>query len=162
MAYNTPDGLRLKFGTEKATPTTAGEYRQNGKYHEVEFEVTLANLTETETILDDVTMIPDNVRIQEVEVITLTAAVTGTAIDVGFIRADRTTEEDYNGLIAALTTAEMNADGERQLIEIGHSKVGADVGTTVTNGPLYVSASRTDSTAFTAGVLRITIRYYVP
>lgn len=161
MAYHNADGLYLKYGTEKATATNGGEYRTNGNFHEVELEVSLASLTETETILNDVITLPTGARIQQVDVVTITAAATGVAIDVGTIAANRSTEGDYNGLLAAFPTASMDAAGEVNEVVIGHTYVGALVGTTLA-APAYISASRTTATAFTAGLLRITVKYFIP
>lgn len=161
MAWMNEDGLYIKYGTEKATPNVAGEYVTVGALREVEVEIDLTDLTESETVQSDVTFIPSGARIQEIEVIAETAAVTGTAIDLGLIRTDRSTELDYNGLLAAFVTASMNADGETTVLRVGSSTVGALVGTTLANTG-YITCSRTDSTAFTAGLLKVKIRYYIP
>src|SRR5687768_4698654 len=116
MAYTNPDGLRLKYGTERTTPNIAGEYRTYGRLHEVEVKLDLTALTETETIVSDVTVIPSGVIIQEIEINTKTAAATGVAVDIGLIKLDRTTEVDYDGLVAAFPTASMNAAGEKTIL----------------------------------------------
>lgn len=160
-------GLYRKFGTDKATAKTAGEYRKYGKYHEIEVTITAANLTQTETILDDIVVIPAGARIQEVEVQTHTAAATGTAIDLGLIQTDRSTEIDYNGLLAAAPLAIMDLAGERTIftaattVPASATGTGALIGTTLTYSG-HISASMTDATSFTAGVIVVTIRYYMP
>lgn len=166
--WKNADNLFLKFGTDKATATKAGEYRNDGQLREVEITIELDDLTETETIQADTVFIPSGVRIQEVEVITKTAAATGTAIDVGLIRSsDRTTAIDVDGLLAAFPTAQMNAAGERTIftaastVPASQTGTGALIGTTTSNVG-HISASRTDSTAFTAGVVVIKVRYYKP
>lgn len=161
MATWTNDGLTRKFGLDKTTGTKGGEYRTHGLLREVEFKINLADLTETETVQSDVVFIPTGARIAEVKVITTTAAATGTAIDVGLVRTDRTTEIDYNGLLAAFVTASMNAAGETVILTQGSSTAGALVGTTTANVG-YVTASRTDATAFTAGAIVLAIKYYIP
>lgn len=161
MSWMNDDGLYLKYGTEKATANIGGEYRTNTSLREVELKITLTDLTATETILSDQVFIPAGARIQEVEVVTHTAAATGTAIDLGLIRTDRTTELDYDGLLAACPTASMNAAGEKTIFSDNTTYDGALVGTTLANTG-YVSASRTDATAFTAGVIYVKIRYYMP
>lgn len=162
MAQKNADNLYLKFGTEKATPLIGGEYVTTGSIREVELTVDLTALTATETPLSDVVMIPAGVRITEVEVVTHTAAATGTAIDLGLIRnSDRSTEVDYDGLLAAFPTASMDAAGETNSVVLGHTYVGALVGTTTSYTSL-ISASRTTGTAFTAGVIVVKIRYYKP
>lgn len=162
MSWLNPDNLYLKYGTEKTTSNVAGEYSTVGALREVEVKIDLTDLTATETILSDVQVIPTGARIKEVEVVTHTAAATGTAIDLGLIRAsDRSTEIDYNGFLAAFPTASMNAAGEKNIVDQAHTYVGALIGTTTSNIG-YISASRTDATAFTAGIIYVTIRFYVP
>lgn len=155
------DGLFIKYGTERATSGKAGEYRTNGRLREVEVILDLTTLTETETIIDDNTTIPAGVIIQEVEIDTKTAAATGVAIDVGLIKTDRTTEYDYDGLLAAFPTASMNAAGEKNIISDNTTYDGALVGAVLANTS-YISASRTTATAFTAGYVVVTIRYWRP
>lgn len=167
MSYKDNDGLLRKYGTEKATANKAGEYTTTGHLREIELKVTLSALTETETVQSDQVWVPSGARIVEVDILTETAAATGTAIDVGLIRNDRSTEIDYDGLLAAFVTASMDAAGERSVIKravtipTGLAGTGALIGTTTSN-PGYITASRTDSTAFTAGVVYITVRYYMP
>lgn len=160
MSWFNTDNLLLKFGNEKATVTPAGEYHNYTQMHEVEVKIDLTTLTQTETIIADVTSIPKNARIAEVKVVTHTAAATGTAIDLGLIRmSDRSTEIDYDGLLAAFPTASMNAAGETTVLTAGVATGGALLGTTTSQIGM-ISASRTDATAFTAGVLYVTIKYY--
>src|SRR4051812_34591494 len=97
------DGLLRKYGTEKATATTAGEYRTVGAIREIEVKLDLSTInTSTQTILADTTFFPKE-RIEEVVIEVQTAAAssgTGT-LDVGLISTDRSTEIDYDGFIAA-------------------------------------------------------------
>lgn len=165
--WQNSDGLRVKFGTDEGTSThPAGSYSL-GDEQVIEVVITLSELTATETILNDAVWVPANSHITRVEVMTLVAAATGTAIDVGLIDQDYSTEIDYNGFLAAYATATMNAVGEvNTLYEVGSSPttglttVGALVGQEVTNTG-YISASRTDATAFTAGKIKLKI-FYVP
>jgi hypothetical protein len=106
MATNNADGLLLKYGTAKTVANLGGEYRTYGRLHEVEIKMDLTALTQSEVIQSDVTVIPSGVILQEVEVDVKTAAATGVAIDVGLTRLDRTTEVDFDGIIAALATAQ--------------------------------------------------------
>lgn len=161
------DGLYIKYGTDLGTSgSAAGEYKTFGPTRMIEVEIELSELTATETILNDVTWLPANCQIENVEVITEVAAATGTAIDVGFIRRDRTTEEDYDGLLAAFPTAQMNAVGEHSRFFETHTVpasltgTGALVGQTLVNDS-FISASRTDATAFTAGRVKVRI-HFVP
>lgn len=162
--YLDSTGLYRKYGTEKAVSTRTGEYPTKGGLREIECKITLSTLTETETPVSDVVFFP-KMRVQEVEVITTTAAATGTAIDLGLIQTDRATEIDYNGFLAAFPTAAMDLAGERTIftaastVPASATGTGALIGTTTSNVG-YITCSRTDATAFTAGELIIKIRYY--
>ena len=156
------DNLYRKFGTTQATVQKGGEYRLDGPEHMIEVKLTLADLTQTETIQSDTIFFPKNARITKVEVVTHTAAATGTAIDVGLIRStDRTTEIDYNGFLAAFPTGSMNAAGLTTTLYEATTYNGALIGTTTADYAGHISASMTDATAFTAGVIYVRIFYYM-
>ncbi len=155
------DGILKKFGTTRAVPNKGGEYVTTGRLREIEFKIDLADLTETETVLSDTLTLPAGMRLQEVEIVTNTAAATGVAIDFGLIRTDRTTEIDYDGLLAAFPTASMNAAGEKVIIIDNTTYDGALIGTTTANVG-YFTMSRTTATAFTAGQIVVTVRFYAP
>lgn len=155
------DSLYTKFGTDRATSTVGGEYRTNTNSRVVEFTIDLTTLTETETPLSDSVFLPAGARIQEVDVITKTLAATGTAIDLGLIKTDRATEIDYNGLLAAFPTANMDAAGETTNSVVGSTYIGALCGTSLAFTG-YVTCSRTTATAFTAGVVVVQIKYFIP
>lgn len=156
------DNLYRKFGTTQATPQTGGEYRLDGPEHMIEVKLTLADLTQTETIQSDTVFFPKNARISKVEVVTHTAAATGTAIDVGLIRAsDRSTEIDHDGFLAAFPTASMNVAGETTILYEATTYNGDLIGTTNADHVGHISASMTDATSFTAGVIYVRIYYYM-
>ena len=171
------DGLYLKFATDEGTSDHAGGaycYAEDGSTV-VELVLTLADLTETETIQNDVLIIPDNALIQEVVVETLVAAATGTAIDVGTIHISRDAVDaeytaDPDGLLAAFVAASMSHLGERGTFYVGatagsEESLPASVTTggaligTITTAPTLITASRTTSTAFTAGRVLIRVKY---
>lgn len=155
-------GLYQKYGVDQTTSGTGGEYRTNGKEREIEFYLNLVNLTETETVVDDNIFFPAGVKITEVEIFVETAAATGTAIDVGFQRTDRSTEIDYDGILAAFVTATMTV-GNKVVLRKGGTQAGAMVGSGVaTTNVGYITASRTSATAFTTGLVKITVRYERP
>lgn len=162
QAYYDNAGLYRKYGVDQTTTSTSGEYRNNGLMREIEFKIDLTALTETETILDDNIFIPIGMRIAEINIVTHTAAATGVAIDLGLIRTDRSTEIDYDGLLAAFPTANMNAAGETNSITDNTTYDGALVGATTATYVGHVTCSRTTATAFTAGVIYVRIRYYRP
>lgn len=160
------DGLYVKFGADEGTSAhRAGCY--GGDVYGcsiVELIVDLVDLTATETILNDSVVLPANAHVIWVETTCVVVATTGTAIDIGLIDQDRTTEIDYDGLLAAFPTAEMAQVGETRRFYETHTVpasmtgTGALVGQEVTNAG-YFSGSRTDATAFGAGKVRIKIAY---
>lgn len=159
-----PDGLYRKFGPAKATPNKGGEYVTTGALREIELKIDLTTLTETETPVSDTIFFP-KMRIEEIEIVTHTVAATGAAIDLGLVRTDRTTEIDFNGLLAAYPAAQMSTAGEKDIIRqevtvpVSMVGLGALIGTTTTN-PGYITCSRTTATAFTTGLIFVRIRYY--
>lgn len=162
QAWHDNAGLYQKYGVDQTTTSTSGEYVTTGQMREVQFKIDLADLTQSETILDDNVVIPAGMRIASVTVKTHTAAATGTAIDLGLIKTDRSTEIDYNGLLTAFVTATMNAAGEEYTYTVPNTaEAGALVGTTLTYTG-HVTCSMTDATSFTAGTIYVTIKYYRP
>lgn len=163
------DGLYVKYGTdEKESAHRAGEYLTfNGLGEQViEVIIDATELTQTETILNDTVFVPANAHITWVETMAVVALATGTAIDLGLIKRDRSTEVDYNGLLAAFPTSQGASVGEtikftqEHTVPASQTGTGALVGEEITTvGGAYISASRTDATAFTAGKLRVRIAY---
>lgn len=164
--WTNDDGLHIKYGTSEGVSThPGGQYRDTvGGEHVAEVVIDLTLLTQTETILNDVVLIPANAWITKVEVQCLVAAATGTAIDVGLIDQNRSTEIDYNGFLAAFEDGDALAPGETRVFFEDHTVpasttgTGALVGQEVTNTG-YISASITDATAFTTGKLKVRIWY---
>ena len=169
MSWMNSDGLYVKFGTgEGVSSHSAGEYKTHDGtgIQVVEVVINAPLLTQTETILNDAVIIPANAHIVWVETLALVALATGTAIDVGLIARDRSTEIDYNGLLAAFPTAEGAQVGETRRYYETHTVpdsmtgTGALVGQEMTTaGGGYLSASMTDATAFTTGKLKVRVAY---
>lgn len=155
------NNLYREYGVTRATPVVGGEAVMTGDTHDIVFDLDLTALTEAETVVMDTVFVPSGFRIKEIEVFTETAAATGVAIDLGLIRRDRTTELDYDGFLAAFATASMNAAGEKTILTNGSATVGALVGTTLAFDGL-ITCSRTTATAFTAGLIKVYVRYYKP
>ena len=158
--WNNDDGLYIKFGTDEATAGIGGHVSTADDYQMVSVEVDLTTLAATAGILDDNVWVPANARIDKVEVIVETAADSAgdaAVLNVGLIRKDRSTEIDYDGLVAAMVQGNIDAAGETQEVVIGHTYVGADVGTTTANAG-YITADY-DTAAFTAGVVLIRVFY---
>ncbi len=162
QTYDDIGGLHQVYGVDAAATQNGGEYRNNSNEREIEVTIDLATLTETETVLFDNVFMPAGMKITEIEILVETAAATGVAIDVGFIRTDRTTEIDYDGLLAAFVTATMTI-GNKVVLRKGGTQAGAMVGSGVATANVgLITASRTTATAFTAGRIKLTVRYERP
>lgn len=171
MAWHNKDGLYIKFGTEKASSLVdAGSPKTFNSDGEsvLQLEVNLTELTEVEQILSDVVWLPKNAQILYVKSIAEVPGETGAAIDLGLVRADRATEQDYDGLLAAFplsgnydTVGDTVVFTENGTVPASVVGTGVLVGTIIpsTSDKYYVTASRTTSTAFTAGRLKISIGY---
>src|SRR5690348_2260698 len=125
------DKLYVLYGTNQATPSIAGEYRHNGPEHVVEAVIDLTTLTSSATIQDYAFRFPKTAWISRVDVIADTAATSGgsATLDIGIQRSDQSTEEDYNGLVAALAKTAIDAAGETNKITAGATGAGALIGT---------------------------------
>ena len=157
-----PDGLFHKFGPTKAVANKGGEYKNYGTLREVELKIDLTALTQAETIQSDQVFIPAGARLQEVEIEVLTVGATGVAIDVGLTKTDRTTEIDFDGILAAVVVANLTAGNKINLVK-GGTNAGALIGSgTSTAFVGMVSASATTATAFTTGSILLKIRYLMP
>lgn len=162
MAYMDNTGLYVKTGLEQTVPSTGGEYKTFGEHREIELKIDLTTLTEIETVINDNIFFPVGMKIESVTVYTDTAAATGTGIDLGLVRTDRTTEIDFDGILAGVLTATLTA-GSTQVLVKGSTGVGALITNgTVTSNVGHITCSRTSATAFTAGVIRVRIRYSRP
>jgi hypothetical protein len=176
--YN-EDGLNIKYGTERGVSMAqeAGEYTTFADKREIEFELDLVKLTEAETIVNDTLILPLNVQIEFVEVLTQEAAADGVAIDVGLQNIDRKSSSlthgvataDPDAILAAFATSTMNGVGERvtffgvgsgteDSLPASVTTGGAAIGQ-ITTGKCHFTASRTTSTAFTSGKVLVRVGY---
>jgi hypothetical protein len=156
------DGLYIKFGTDEADHGVAGEYSTLGPQRMVEAKLTLTEAALTAAIVDDNVWLPAGARIEKVEVIAETAATSGGAavLNVGLQRQDRSTELDYDGLVAALALTAINAAGETNSLTPGSTGAGALIGTTLANAG-YLTFDY-DTAAFTAGVMKVRVYWSKP
>lgn len=158
------DGLRVRLGTTEAEVTRGGELPGAGEFRSTTFNITLTNLGSSSALVPDTTgiLIPSGARIHDVTVVNLTAATSGgsATLNLGLVDQDTTTAIDIDGLLVAAPLADWNAAGETKVYTIGVTGVGALVGTTLSNTGYLVADY--DTAAFTAGELRVTIRYFVP
>jgi hypothetical protein len=152
------DGLYLKYGTSKAATSAGGEFSNRGLLREISFTLDLTTLTAGSAIICDAAFAP-KVRWQEVEIITQTAATGATAtLNLSLVKTDRTTA--IGNLVTGAAIATFATVGTKLVINAGGTGAGALLGTTTTDVGYF--AADFDTTAFTAGVLKITVRYYTP
>lgn len=166
------DGLLVKYGTEGGQTSRGGEINVEGADHITEFAIkgtdipTLGNVvasTSTNTTLPLMHGIelPLGARIQKVEIQVETAFTSGgsATLDIGLVRADRSTELDYNGIVAAQTVASLSA-GAFITLTTGSGTAGALMGTVLANkGVLTVNYN---TAAFTAGKAVVRVYWNFP
>lgn len=157
----TADGLLRKYGPDTATNNTAGTFSAEMDRNVI--EVTIPDLTKVTStdgswLLSDQVFFPKNSRIEEVQVVTETAATgSGAVLNIGLIRTNLTTEIDYNGLVAAIAQTALTPAGKTTIIRTGDTYAGALLGTTTSNTG-YIVADY-DTAAFTAGKLVVRIYF---
>lgn len=156
--WNNADGLRVRFPNDDRE-VHGGEYPGAGSLRTIEVEFDFANIGTSATVLDYNIIVPSNSRIQEVYLISETAATALTTLDFGLFRLDGTTELDHDGLINDVALASLNVNGEQNVFTAGVSGAGALVGATTTRAGLF-SATRTGTAGVGHGILQV--RIYVP
>lgn len=167
---NNADGLRQRYGVNEVTVQRGGEYNRlaDGR-HCVEVTLSLLALSTAATaasgneviICDNVT-IPNGAFIEELHVM-VTKETTGSNanLDLGLVDQDRSTEIDFNGLLAAADAFNSGTDlGTWTQYVVGTTEAGALVGTQLTNTGLITASA--DTADWTAGVLKIRIFYSMP
>lgn len=158
MAWNNNDGLRVFFAGE-LRQFDGGEFPGAGANRTIEIELNATELTTTAQAFGAPwVIVPRNSVIESVEVISETALASGTSIDIGLQRLDGTTELDYDGLVDGLVLANLNVDGEKNVITAGVTYAGLLVGKE-TAYPGYITVLETGT--FTAGRLVIRVNLYV-
>lgn len=154
------DGLYLQYGTQKAVPTTAGDYLSYGEWRDIEFTVSLATGSPYATagtyIIGNTTFLGTNIFIESVNYDVEIAAAGGTSISVGTMRMDRSTSISNTNLSAAVATATLTQGASATV------NTGGIVGTTVTNsqfpdGAAYITITTIGT--FTAGQVKFRVRY---
>jgi len=167
--WNNSDHLLVLFGTDQARASRGGEYSRLADGQEcVSVIIDLAALptaaSGNEQIVADNVFIPNGAFITKVRVTVLEEPVTSGSpnLDLGLVDQDRSTEIDFNGLLAATDTWETGGTDLGTVVEYtkGSTEVGALVGTQITNTGL-ISASP-DTTDWTDGTIKVDIEFYMP
>lgn len=163
--WTNSDGLFINLGVTEATLGKGGSYEDYvGGSQCIEFVVQYTDVPlTTPTIIDQMVTLPSGVILESVELIAETAVTSGGAatIDFGLQRLDRTTELDYNGIVAALAITALNAAGKRVVIQNGSTGAGALFnGTATSNAGVFTFNALT--AALTAGKIRVKLYFYRP
>ena len=156
MAWTNDDGLYVKFGTELATVTKGGQYRDAAELIVAEVEILWSDLaaTGTEKVMADNVTIPNGAHIEKAEFYVETAFAGATAtLTFGLIDQDRSTAIDADGIDATIAVTAIDAAGDTVDCD------GALINTTLTNTGLITATEGT--AAFTAGKGRLRIYYYI-
>lgn len=158
MSWMNKDGLYLQYGTEKAVPTTGGEFRMPGELRTVDIVLDLTKLTSTPSIADNAqtTFFPAGMFIEQVELVTDVAATGGTSLSVGLLDYDRSTVISNTAFVNGALTATMTPAGTKTVLTQGSTGAGAYIGT-VTAKAGYVSALVAGT--FTAGKITVRVKY---
>jgi hypothetical protein len=168
------DGLYLQYGTTKAVPETAGEYlTENEGSRVLECYVDMTTLTSTPLIISNTVLWPatptgksDKFFIEAVEVVALVGCTGGSGVNVGVINADRTTAMASTGASAFvnnLLVANIATAGNKVILTKGGTVTGAGTyvptpGNNAVEG--YITASVGTGDTYSAGQLRVRIKYY--
>jgi hypothetical protein len=162
------DGLLVAFGRDEAVLSRAGEYGTVAEgRHCVSVMIDLASLPTAasgdEQIQDDSVTIPNGAFIEKIEVLVVEEPTTSGSpnLDLGLVDQDRSTEIDFNGLLAAADAFETGTDlGALVVYDTTTTESGALVGTVLTNTGLITASA--DTADWTDGTLQVRIYYSIP
>lgn len=155
------DGLYLQYGTQKAVPTTMGDYMVYGDTRELEFTLTPSTLTTSPVIQDFVTFFSSNVFVESVTtIVDNVACAGGTSISIGLMNLDGSTVISNTAFLAAAVLADHTAVGQKKEYTNGVATGGAYLGTVtnLTSGGAYITALAA-GTYTGAGTIKVRIRY---
>lgn len=179
MSWVNNDGLYIKFGTEEAAVAKGGEVSPFGDEYVLEFDLDYTDVqSATAAIVDGGSavgpfgiMVPEGVRVKEMEVLTVTAptssgTVASATLVIGTKKAsDRSTELDHDGLSTSsfVIGTVLESAGESVVLKPGVTGAGDDYGTTTAETGVIVAAnSQHASHPYTAGKWRVRVRYFYP
>lgn len=158
MSWRNNDGLLLQYGTEKAIPTTGGDFRSPGELRVVEVQIDLTKLTTSPQIADNAktTFFGQDMFIEQVEVVADVAATGGTSFSVGLLDLDGSTVLSNTAFVNAALLATVDTAGEKTVLTKGSTGAGAYIGGTSAK-PGYISALAAGT--FNAGKVTVRIKY---
>jgi hypothetical protein len=166
--WHNADNLLVKFGTGEVKVTRGGQFGTVAAgRHVVSVMLDLATLPTAasgdEQIIADNVLIPNGAFIEKVEVFVVEEPTTAGSpnLDLGLVDQDRSTEIDFNGLLAAADAFETGTDiGTLVVYDTTTTESGALVGTVLTNTGLLTASA--DTADWTDGTLEIRVYYMIP
>ena len=164
--WHNADSLYWRYGANEGTAQNVGTYQTPGPRRMAEIVIDLDSLPTVASgnvqIQSDTVTIPAGAIIEEVEVIvTEETAGTNANLDVGLVDQDRSTEIDFNGLLAAADAFNAGTDlGTITRYTVGTTEAGALIGTRLTNTGLITANAETAD--WTAGVVKVRVFYSFP
>ncbi len=160
------DGLAVYWPSDAGKVTRGGEVDFDGRhmtYLMIDLGALPTAASGNEQIQLENCVIPAGAFIEKVRVIvTAEPATSGSPnLDLGFVKTDRSTEYDFNGLLAAADAFETGTDiGVIVEYDTATTESGALVGTVTTfDGIITASADTAD---WTAGQIRVEIYWFIP
>lgn len=165
QTWQNADGLYVKFNGAAGTATTVGTYEDPGDGGLTVLEIKgldLSTLTTVAgaTIIADNVVIPKGAVIERVALIATTGATSsgnGT-LDIGTVRQDRTTELDFNGILAAVAKTDMDSTNEQHTyIGVGSDGGGAQLGVATTNPSLLTA--NVNTAVYQTGIVTLRVFY---
>lgn len=160
------DNLAVQYPRARGTELRGGELATTDGKHVTEVFIDLPSLATAasgnEQIVAENVTIPAGAFIEKVEVfVTKETAGVNANLDLGFVKAvDRSTEIDFNGLLAAADAFNGGTDlGTTTEFVVGTTEAGALIGTQLAYTGLITASA--DTADFTAGVLRVRIYWSV-
>jgi len=159
------DGLNVAFPSTAKTVTRGGEVDFDGR-HMTKAVIDLTALptqaSGNKQIILENCVIPNGAFIEQVDVV-VTKETTGTNanLDLGFVKTDRSTELDFNGLLAAADAFNAGTDlGTITTYTVGTTEAGALIGTQL--GFDGILTANPETADWTAGVIEVRIYWSIP
>lgn len=161
------DNLAVYWPKDSGTVTRAGQRAYNAGRHETFVKIDLTTIaafdSSNHTIVAETVTVPAGAFLEDVEVFVLkeTAGVNAN-LDLGFVKAsDRSTEVDFNGLLAAADAFNGGTDlGTYTKFNVGTTEAGALIGTRLAYTSLITANAETAN--FSAGIIEVRIHWFMP
>lgn len=170
------DGLFVRYGSSEATVAKGGSKPLINGAHEVEFDLSYSDIQSATAGIPGSdafgVVLPKGARIEEVETVVTTAFTSPGTIGSSTLvlglksAADRSTDLSTTALTTTSATGTvlgLATVGTKVTTKIGSTGAGAYIGTTLAaNGVVAVANSAHSTNPFTAGAVKVRVRYFYP